>query len=706
MRRDVWRRESSWIPFVLILFLLQFIFISSLATDEWITIEKTSNASTYEANQNILYTIKYETTNNSNTSAEDVVVVDILPNMSLEILDASPQPSSIVGNNITWLIGTLVPGETGSISLLIERPAVPKLDFWEDSGVSGYGFVNARKKLSNLEGINDFKNAVTISAVYKYNNEEMSYENNSYNSSSVSVDLSPVNISLKSLEHGSGYYKEDQSSHLNNTIPKISLNKDLSAQHEPVSLDLYGPRKMQINSLWSDRNSASTDDGKNVNSVSDDYSYMKSIDKETQFDINKATIKYSVDGNSSGGIAQFHYDRRDSGGKVPGSESCSAFISETYHGDFQITQSMDAYGDSPSFEKEASGTGFVSSQKTVSPDLRSGEQGTGSYQSEEAIQADTILKNVVFAYKPIEQIVGSSTINYATKWGETMYARNPEKNTEILNRFSYLNYLQKDALMGKSYLTMAGGFEGMNYLKARALNYSQVTSSETHCLTNETTGNTTCQNTTLTTHNVEEILKVEQLFVGNFSFETTIALGGAVEYSYPHINLTKKVQELNDNIVTYRIWVNNDGNQILAPVAVVDLLPEGSSYISSSLEPTVNGRVITWTIQAIPSGETTEIDLKVSLADVQPSVINKVQAVAKYQNRSIGAEASASPYDTVELQQEEEEFEDELSLWEETAYGLWAPPSCFNLNGSINCTCERYIDDFYNNLSGNCSEIP
>ena len=675
MRKDRGGYGSVLVLILSLLFFEHAMLSTSLAQEEeLIFINKSANASSYEQEDDILYTINYS----ANATVSDVKVTDILPD-SVVVLDFSPPPTHSDGNNLTWVIGDLNAGDNGSIFLLIEHPDLTMVDFKEDSSISGYGFVNTRKKISNLKKSEFNKsesltNIATISA---------RYENGSLHKamSSITVDVAPfLDITLKSQEHGSGIYREDQLSSLNNSISSVKLSKDLSVRHEPVSLRLPRQKILQISSLWSDRNDALTDDGTAATSVGDDYSYMESMDKETSYDINKKDIAYSMAGNFSGGVAQFSYSKRRSLGKEPGSQSDDSYISESYHGDFNLTQSMDAYEDSPTYEKIASGTGFVSSQKVPDCGLRSSEQGSGSYQSDESIQGSTILKNISLKYEPAEQEAGHTRINYSSKWGETMYARNKETGSEILNRFSSLDQLQKDAIMSSSYLSMTGRFDGSHYLKARAfsdINYSS-----------------------------EEALKVEQLLMGDYSFDTTIALGGAIKYAYPHINLTKKVLTRNDYIVTYRIWVNNDGSQVLAPVAVVDLLPAGSSFISSSLKPIRQGRIITWTLQTLPPGETIDIDLKVSLPDLSPSTINRVQAASRYQNRTVLAEASASPDDTIEAAAIKEANDTELRLLEETVYGLWETPSCFGLNSSFNCTCERYADEFYNNLTGDCGLLP
>ena len=666
--------EIGLFVFIIVSLFILYISISASALAEsgdlWIN--KSANQSSYAQEEDILYTITYK--NRAANEYDAVVIEDIFPDLDLnpdwDILDVSPAPSSISGGKLIWNIGTLKPGSVGSISLLIKHPEISRQNYKETSSISGYGYVNARKKISLSKEGNTLTNIASITA-----------SDGTSNSSSVTVGISTASRAiLKSQEHGSGYYKETLNSSLDNPGAKTEITKDLSVRHGPVELDLPGQKALHLSSLWYDRSEAATDDGNIVSSISNEYSYMNSMNKETSFKTAGSEASYSSSGNFSGGIAQIGYIRQDTGGKVPGKKSDSTYISETYHGDFNIDQSLDAYGESPTYRKESSGTGFVSSQKVFGGNLRSGEEGSGSYHAAESIQSGTALKNISLAYEPSEQSAGSSNITYASKWGEVMYDRDAAKGTEIMNRFSSADYIQKEAVMSPSYLSLTGSFEGTNYLKARAI--SDIENSN------------------------EEALRIERLLTGEFTLDTTIALGGTSRYAYPHINLTKRVLERSDYTVTYRIWVNNDGNATLSPVAVVDLLPPGASYVSSTLKPSVRGRIVTWTLQTLPQGETTVIDLKVILADVDPSAINRVQAAARFLDRTIISADSASPYDTIESGKQRSENDTELRLLEETVYGDWAPPTCFSLNSSISCTCERDIDAYYNSLTEACAEIP
>jgi uncharacterized repeat protein (TIGR01451 family) len=234
-----------------------------------------------------------------------------------------------------------------------------------------------------------------------------------------------------------------------------------------------------------------------------------------------------------------------------------------------------------------------------------------------------------------------------------MYARNPEIGSEILNQISFADYVQKDAIMSPSYLSFTGRFDGTDYLKAKKLNVTDGS----------------------------EPIKLEQLLIGDYHMDTAISFGQALKYAYPHINLTKKVLSRDGNTFVYRIWVNNDGNKTIGPVAVVDLLPKGASFISSTQKPSVQGRIVSWTLQVLPVGQTQTIDLKAWLADISPSVINSVQAAARYENRTIISKAASSPYDTIE--KSKEITNESIELEEATSMGEWLPPACFLLNSKL-----------------------
>jgi uncharacterized repeat protein (TIGR01451 family) len=84
------------------------------------TITKISNVTEADPGDQITYTIEYENTGTGD--ATDVVIVDTIDS-DTTYASATPTPSSIVDDVITWNIGTVIGGGSGSITLVVEVDA-------------------------------------------------------------------------------------------------------------------------------------------------------------------------------------------------------------------------------------------------------------------------------------------------------------------------------------------------------------------------------------------------------------------------------------------------------------------------------------------------------------------------------------------------------------------------------------------------------
>jgi uncharacterized repeat protein (TIGR01451 family) len=368
---------------------------------------------------------------------------------------------------------------------------------------------------------------------------------------------------------------------------------------------------------------------------------------------------YSSRSNFSGGKAETRYVRHDANSKRNAVD-----ISEIYHGNFTTTQSLDSYGSSASYTKYANGTGYVSSDKRAGCNQRSDEHGSGSYESEEIMSTGNIHKSSNMTYEPSNQSAGGVKTNYVGKWSDLMYTRDPSQNSEILERISSADHIQKETLVGPSFLGTTGKFNGTEYLRARLLN-SNVGSNN-------------------------DSAEVERTLIGNYRLDTAIAISGIPKYLGPHLNITKRVVSNNGAYILYRINVSNDGNKTLAPVEVVDVLPEGTSFYSTTLRPTVQGRIVSWSLSALTIGAKETIDLTVRLEFISDDPVNRVKSIAKYQNHTILAEASAP--EEVILPVPAQTYNVSINF----SSGDWAPPSSFDMR--LNVTdCEKEMDEYYNN---------
>mgnify|MGYP003797751689 FL=1 len=109
MRKDRGGYGSVLVLILSLLFFEHAMLSTSLAQEEeLIFINKSANASSYEQEDDILYTINYS----ANATVSDVKVTDILPD-SVVVLDFSPPPTHSDGNNLTWVIGDLNAGDNG-----------------------------------------------------------------------------------------------------------------------------------------------------------------------------------------------------------------------------------------------------------------------------------------------------------------------------------------------------------------------------------------------------------------------------------------------------------------------------------------------------------------------------------------------------------------------------------------------------------------
>jgi uncharacterized repeat protein (TIGR01451 family) len=638
--------------FSLLFLLVIFAAIPSWAQDGGLWIYKTVDKSIVNRGDIVNYTIIYENINRNNT-VNGVSIVDVLP--KVDFLAANPTPNLIIGNNLTWSLEPLKPFKSGTITVTVQIPPAANMCFDESSYVSGDGFVNIRKSLSTPK--ETLINNATISGFFGDQNDQKVCA-----SYSATVNINgEFGTDLTSQEHGSGHYTEEEISNLNATIHSIGLYKKISAKQKASSFHMLKNRIISYNSAWSDLTSIKNH---NVNdSLSENYQYMDSMNKESSFRVDSSQTVYSARSNFSEGKAEIRYIRRD-----PNSKRNAMEISEIYHGNFTTDQSLDSYGSSASYTKYAKGTGYVSSDKRIGCNQRSDEHGSGSYESEETISTSNFHKSSNMTYEPNNQFAGGVRINYSGRFSDLMYTRNPAQGSEILERISSADYIRKETLLGPSFIGTNERFNGTEYLRARLLNTSSVING-----TNSTA-------------------EVERTLIGNYGLETTVAISTIPKYLYPHLEITKKVISNDGTYILYMINVTNDGNKTLAPVEVVDVLPEGTSFYSSTLRPTVQGRIVSWSLLDLTAGASETINLIVRLQFVSQDPVNRIKAIAQYQNRTILAEASATE-DVVISSVPSYNY----NISTDFSSGPWAPPSCFNLG--LNLTdCEKDSNEFYNNI--------
>ena len=337
-------------------------------------INKTADKKAYNRDENITYTIRYGNSQ-SNQNAININITDIFP--EIDLLGVSPAPSSVNGNILTWRIKELAANENGVIMLYAHIPKQRNISFDETSSVKGEGFVHVSKRLSTTIEKSALINRANISGYY-LGDIDTSPSNDS-STSAVTILGSP-GTELRTSEHGSGHYEEDERSSLRLENKSITLQRDLFAKHGKTTFSLPGKRSIEYDSLWSDLSS-----GKNrvLNDVvSENYLYTDMLSKNSSYELDMNQTVYKSDAEFSDGLAHIAYRKQ-----LPGSDKTSVEISEDYHGSFKVKEFVDSYGDSVKYSKSSQGKGFVASDKRPTRNQRSYESGSGYYTSEETMPA-------------------------------------------------------------------------------------------------------------------------------------------------------------------------------------------------------------------------------------------------------------------------------------------------------------------------------
>ena len=566
-------------------------------------IRKTTERSSYSPGELVNYTIKYGNDETEDVPFKNVRITDTLPDV--EFVGASPYPSTFQGKILVWEIGNLAPQQGGTIYLTVHIRERPRTKFDESGSVSGEGYIYERKMLSTNREPYSLTNSVTI--IGNLIRDPITPRTDS---DSVSITVSDPGTEIETVEHGSGYYQQEQLVHLNYSNKSIRLDKKIFAKHAPTSLSLSRNRDINFNSLWFDRTKA-----KNFvrnETVSENYLYMDLINKESHFLVDPNQTVYKSTGDFYGGEAQIAYIKTKPR-TIPGLSDNYVDISEDYHGSFKIGQSLDSYGEGVSYSKSAKGLGFVVSDKRIDKTQRSFEAGSGGYQSDEVIKTGVVYKDASMIYAPNNQSFGSFKANYSSKWHEEMWTRNRDIGAIISERIGFADSIKKETLMQDATMALLAQFNGTADIKA----VEQIAPK------------------------AKENVSVDQRFIGNYKLDTTIAINQGPIYIQPHINVTKEVLKQDGTTALFRINLTNDGNKTLGPIYVTDSLPEGLTFIDSSLRPDeITGRVIRWSLISLQIGGKQSITLRARIKDTGSRFINLVDVSAQYNGGVITARAA------------------------------------------------------------------
>ncbi|MDD2835337.1 MAG: DUF11 domain-containing protein, partial [Methanothrix sp.] len=124
------------------------------------------------------------------------------------------------------------------------------------------------------------------------------------------------------------------------------------------------------------------------------------------------------------------------------------------------------------------------------------------------------------------------------------------------------------------------------------------------------------------------MLDQDEEYVGEYSLQRKVHLGGVSRFDRPHLTLNKTGWLVPGTAAAdYTITVQNDGNTALGPVYVWDIFPAGTDYLSSSLKPAkLAGGYANWSLLYLGIGQSVTISLRLNLTDPQDELVNLVYA--------------------------------------------------------------------------------
>jgi uncharacterized repeat protein (TIGR01451 family) len=300
---------------------------------------------------------------------------------------------------------------------------------------------------------------------------------------------------------------------------------------------------------------------------------------------------------------------------------------EIYSGEFHLNETVREYGSNVISNKSASGSGFVSSDKSIRKSQRTYEYGAGRYRSGELIRTPEsyVAKDLQvtrapanYSYSPgFGSFKSGPSSGSSLKWAEGVWSRSKEPSNSRDKEGSLIS----EEISGADYIqaeTVAGGLNDLN----SRINYS---------------GTGTFRAV------LKDDVDLAEVYAGEYQIERKIHLTGVSKYDRPHLSLMKTGNIIynpitNTTVACYTITLQNDGNKALGPVYVKDLFPVGTGYINSSVEPyQLDTRLANWTFVYMSIGQTLSINLNLNVTDQRDQMVNRVYALGYYDDHYVTA---------------------------------------------------------------------
>ena len=282
----------------------------NVKTQPEVELEKTGSPTTVAPGGDVTYTINY--TNTGAVPLHNVVITEHYPN-GVTFISASPAPDA--GTNNVWTIGTLLPGESGTIVIKVKVPEQIDLYFTETGSVIGEGLVMVTKDLSTEQKPYSLRNRVTLSC------DELAPVSR-YATTKVS---GVPGTSLGITESGSGVYSSDEILDLETKNKTIILKKTTHAEYKPTSFNFSDSFSVNFTNKWKqDICSRNMEIDAAIHKKISDATY---IDDET---ISRVDKDKSI----------MNFDSSFNGSMYIGARTKNTEISETYIGEFDVLQTI------------------------------------------------------------------------------------------------------------------------------------------------------------------------------------------------------------------------------------------------------------------------------------------------------------------------------------------------------------------------------
>ncbi|MBN1322950.1 MAG: DUF11 domain-containing protein [Methanotrichaceae archaeon] len=594
-----------------------------------LVVTKIVDKSSAKGEDQLKYTIKI--CNNDNSPMTDVAVRDVF-SKQVKFISAVPSPIQELEveerfEELVWSFSSIQPGRCEEIVLVVDLPAVEDFIFGMEQRVVGEGYVFVANDYSTAPPDYILTNDVIASAINGSGKMVKAFGN-------AFVRVSEHGTELKAREHGSGRYESEDLVNVESEHKSIEIAKIASATYGNSTFNLYNNRTLNYLSRWTEEWR-----GKNHitgTSIHECYRYANSIDRNSYINLDDKSASIKADSQFEG---MCHFGILQKTGSGKGSAGFES--NEDYAGSFRIYQV--ANGTSLKYNKSASGEGFVTTDRRINDCQRSYESGSGIYESDELIEAQTkyIAKDINLSAKQTSLEIGDGIfINNTMKWGEGTWFREVRKNstTFIGEEFSSLDRLNKQTIArGFGDLTTDADFSGMAKFRAIFTNttkdYSNSTSLEAPMgqLRDPT-------------------IDLEDGYLGEYTIHRRVMFSGGYKYGWPHIHAEKSGEIIYGSdkaFARYNISLENDGNRALGPIVAMDLFPPGAVFVNSSESPsTLMPDSLGWTFVSLPIGGKVTMELWLDVTNCRvDELVNRIEASGSYN----GNVTTTSAFSAIEI---------------------------------------------------------